>query len=172
MQWLTIVPVFSLLRKIYISTPDFFIHYQLNVLNSSNLHWVKDKSKPYLYKEAKLAFTWILDHYDVYNFYLDQKAKTCTEFKTNKCFNFTFPQENSLKNKDFIVFKFYEGKKSWNKASKICKGIGGFLPSFTSRSDLQKLLAFLKFKLVEIPKMFEIFIGLKYAQSEVGLHTF
>ena len=53
---------------------------------------------------------------------------------------------------------------SWNTASKWCKSINAYLPYFSSREELDELLALLKL-LRGIPPLEGIFIGIKINKS-------
>ena len=153
------IPLSALLKNKYISTParSDEIYAQQNFSFVSN--------------GTKLIFTWIHDNYDMYN-YLNQMPGNCSKFEKIKieqeCFNFTFLHNDAMKRKHFI-FKIYHVKKSWNEASQLCRDIGGYLPYFTSKHDLDQLLALLKFG-IAIPQIYHTFIGLKYYPNQVGIN--
>ena len=53
---------------------------------------------------------------------------------------------------------------SWNTASKWCRSINAYLPDFSSREELDELLALLKL-LFGIPPLEGTFIGIKVNKS-------
>ena len=56
--------------------------------------------------------------------------------------------------------------KTWNQARNICTNIGANLPRFTSRDQLDGLLALLKLS-DHVPLVEAMYIGLMYNSSEV-----
>ena len=48
---------------------------------------------------------------------------------------------------------------SWNEAAQLCKDTGGYLPYFTSRNELEQLIALMKFS-KDIFPVEAIYIGL------------
>ena len=162
-KWSISVQVLRLLRRKYISTLGFVTNIYISLKSLEKKHLTH-------YKDTKLVVTWFRGN-NINNFYQEQKTNKCLQVERNKteykCLIYTFSQLNTLK-RNFIVFKFYQ-RKNWNEASQICKDIGGYLPYFTNRLDLEELLSFLKLKLwKEIPIIYEIFIGLKYELNQVG----
>ena len=53
--------------------------------------------------------------------------------------------------------------QSWNSASLICKGTGGYLPVFTSRKELEEFITFLKTG--SLPMVEALYIGLTFNVS-------
>ena len=78
--------------------------------------------------------------YQLNNYYL--KAETFQTVNMGKsCFNTTLFLNNTGEIKYSKVLKFYSTKKSWNEASVICKNVGGHLPYFSRREQLQELIS-------------------------------
>ena len=67
-----------------------------------------------------------------------------------------------------MIFQLPNTKKSWNDASQLCKKIGGYLPYFTSRQDLEELFGVLMLS-QDIPSIAYMYIGLKYNSNQVVL---
>ena len=106
--------------------------------------------------KAKLILTWVLDHY-----ILDKRVDMITTINES------------------MSFEFLQTKVSWNQASELCKEMGGLLPYFTSRQDLEDLLIYFKIRGYLIPwgvmdpklsiqAVVEIYIGLKYYSNDVS----
>ena len=94
--------------------------------------------------------------------------KYCTKVKGyRECLNISFVNAQYhyiLYTKEFAFFEFERLKDtsdytSWREASELCRDIGGYLPYFTSREELDKLLAFLKLS-SEIHPIEAVYIGL------------
>ena len=66
-----------------------------------------------------------------------------------------------------IFWKNYKTKLSWNQVSSHCQNSGGYLPYFTNRKDLDKLLIFLKVSNLQL-LLGKIFIGLKFYSNKVS----
>ena len=103
---------------------------------------------------------------------LGQRAKFLKKDNDNLLFfryalllNYTVVKRHS------VVFQFYNKNISWNEASQICKTMGGYLPYFTSRPDLEEILAIFKLS-QDIPPIVQIFIGLKYDSSQVSYYFY
>ena len=58
-------------------------------------------------------------------------------------------------------------KKSWNEASKLCRKLGGFLPHFKNRDELEAFTS-IPLKSLKIPSLEAIFIGLMSNGSQVN----
>ena len=56
---------------------------------------------------------------------------------------------------------------SWDEASQLCGDIGGFLPYFTSRTELEELIALLKIS-QHIGPVERMFIGLSIRNETVS----
>ena len=93
------------------------------------------------------------------NIYYDLGYKECLNI------SFVNPQYNYIiYSKEYSFFKFERltdtsGYISWSEASELCRDIGGYLPYFTSREQLDKLLALLKLS-SEIYPIEALYIGL------------
>ena len=81
----------------------------------------------------------------------------------NKEFYYVFFRNTSSTHLSISVFN-NKGFTSWEKASDLCRSIEGYLPYFTSREDLDELLALFKMSL-EIPPIEAIYIGLKFVNK-------
>ena len=88
----------------------------------------------------------------MYNFSFIQKDVDVIEFITT-------PDKS-------IMLRLYEAPKSWNEASETCKDVGGYLPYFTSRTNLEELLGFVK--TLRITQILKIFIGLKSGVRKIA----
>ena len=83
-----------------------------------------------------------------------------------ECLNISFVNSQYhyiIYSKEYSFFEFERlrdksGYTSWSEASELCRDIGGYLPYFTSREEMDKLLAFLK--LSEIYPIEALYIGL------------
>ena len=65
-----------------------------------------------------------------------------------------------------------EEQSSWNKASYLCTYIGGILPMFFNKAELDDFMALAKLS-SEIPPIEGIFIGLKFSnKTQVMVHIF
>ena len=60
-----------------------------------------------------------------------------------------------------------KNKISWNEASEICNKLGGYLPHFTSRNDLDKFIVML-LKSDKLPFIEAIHIGLTHHLGQVS----
>ena len=72
-----------------------------------------------------------------------------------------------------LFLAFYRGKLSCSEASEQCKIIGGHLPVFTSKRDLDKLLAFFKITNYlkhedHVEPIFQMYIGLRHYSNKVS----
>ena len=84
-----------------------------------------------------------------------------------ECLNISFVNTQYhyiLYSKEFAFFEFERLKDtsdytSWREASELCRDIGGYLPYFTSKEELDELLAFLKLS-SEIHPIEAVYIGL------------
>ena len=92
------------------------------------------------------VFTLILKNYKLFN---DEKA--LEDLPTPRTGKYTLP----------IDWVFYN---SWNSVSSICKNLGGFLPVFNSRKEIEEFVFLLK--IGRLPLVEAIFIGL-YADSKL-----
>ena len=92
------------------------------------------------------VFTLILKNYKLFN---DEKA--LEDLPTPRRGKYTLP----------IDWVFYN---SWNSVSSICKNLGGFLPVFNSRKEIEEFVFLLKTG--RLPLVEAIFIGL-YAESKL-----
>ena len=113
----------------------------------------------------KLIFKWIFDIYSVNNYRLEIKTSQTVTVKINT-FNVIFSQTE--RKRKSLVLQFYNTKKSWNDASLLCKKIGGYLPYFTNRQDLEELFSLLMLS-QNIPSIANMYIGLKYNLNKVVL---
>ena len=85
------------------------------------------------------------------------------------CLNVSFidnPYHYILYSKEFAHYHFERleepsGHTSWREASELCRGIGGYLPYFTSREGLDELLAWLKLS-PDIYPIEALYIGLTW----------
>ena len=64
-----------------------------------------------------------------------------------------------------------KNKISWNEASEICSNLGGYLPHFTSRDEMDEFIALL-LKSDKLPFIEAIHIGLTHRAEQVSLKTF
>ena len=110
---------------------------------------------------SKLIFRWIFDIYHVNKFWV-KKIETVPV--KQKGFNVIFSQTE--RNQHSVGYQFYNTTKSWNDASQLCKKIGGYLPYFTSRQDLEDLFSLLMLS-QDIPPIAYMYIGLKYNSNQV-----
>ncbi len=88
---------------------------------------------------------------------------------------FTFPVEHSSNLSDIVHIdhttqiiptRVKESRKiSWKDASHLCAEVGGFLPHFTTKDDMEELISLLTLSQV-LPPVEAIYIGLSYSQSE------
>ena len=117
-----------------------------------------------LTKNTRLVITWIPDCYDMFKFKIKQISMGFSYFSRDEKdvnnVNLTLTIMDRVEKSKLVVYKAYKSKMSWNEASERFKEIGGYLPYFTSRQDLEQLLALLKFH-YDIPLMMFMFIGLK-----------
>ncbi len=123
-------------------------------------------------KHTELLITLISNYYESYSLYFKQSARSCSGVlyaETSVCENLTFAQENQKSNR-FIILNYDAAKISWHEASQKCEDIGGHLPSFASKLQVEKVLAFVKFYVFNmyIQPLSEIFIGLEYNFTEVS----
>ena len=130
-----------LVRHKYISIPGTIIQLTVNT-NANEIFFVNNN--------AKLILTWMLD----FNFYHIDPIQMTNMVKTIK---------NS------IFWKIYQNftNISWYPGPCHCKIYGGYLPHFKSRTDLEKLLAFLKIS-INLGPFDKIFIGLKLHSNKVS----
>ena len=166
-DWISILSLSNIARKKYISVSGRVNEYVISPVHRINNVHYNDKSS--------FVVTWILDNYDQYRFYPHQNIKDLFSYldidSDNMYQNITvIPINREDKSNKFIVFKLHQPKMSWNKASQICKDIGGYLPYFTSRDDLDELLAFLKLSW-SIPTIIYMHIGLKFELNKVSFYT-
>ena len=124
---------------------------------------------------STLMAVWIHDNYQKYATLSDLKGEMCNVLSFDLCLNF------SLINVNYILLgrqiSFYEiGANilwhnptkqqkeniegiSWKQASRFCKDIGGHLPVFTSRDELDELLALIKLSQY-VPPLIKIYVDL------------
>ena len=94
-------------------------------------------------------------------------ANTYYDLGYRECFNITFVNSQYnyiIYSKEYSFFEFerlrdISGYISWSEASELCRNIGGHVPFFTSREQLDKLLALLKLS-SEIHPIEALYIGL------------
>ena len=118
---------------------------------------------------------WIYNAYDPYVKSSQAPSHPCIEkFSTSliydKCLNLSAVKSNDYMH--YVLFtKILERKKSilksWEEASQICKETGGRLPYFTSREELEELIALLKLSRV-IKPIEAMFIGLSFNTESVS----
>ena len=123
---------------------------------------------------STLRAVWLHDNYQKYAA-SKLKGELCNVLSFDLCLNF------SLINVNYILLgrqiQFYEITMSilwhnptkqqkdniqgisWKQASKLCKSIGGYLPVFTTRDELDELLALIKLSQY-MPPLMTIYIGL------------
>ena len=124
---------------------------------------------------STLMAVWIHDNYQKYALLSKLKGEQCNMLSFDLCLNF------SLINVNYILLgrqiSFYEIAAnilwhnpteqqkeniegiSWKQASRFCKDIGGHLPVFTSRDELDELLALIKLSQY-MPPLMTIYIDL------------
>ena len=118
-----------------------------------------------------IKFTWIHDNYKKT---LNTKGQKCVHYSNESC---TFFQNSGIN--DYILISKYDIKYdiyyfiygspkpsfSWEDANKECIENGGFLPHFSSKNDLDRLITLIKLS-EDIPPMEAIFIGLRYSERK------
>ena len=108
--------------------------------------------------------------YDKYDQFLLSEGNDCESaknaFQHDKCFNFSQLFEESDRYYIFLETSFDDSinpnastYQTWNKALADCRSIGGELPYFNSRRDLEELMAFLKLNAAILP-LKAIYIGI------------
>ena len=116
-----------------------------------------------------ITVAWILHNYKPFEDKFKQKAKHCSIFSHSQntyiCLSISRTHDNFVEREYYVVFKTDKSKISWNKASTLCRRIGGYLPHFQSKDKLNELIALYKLS-KEIPFLTGIYIGLK--SSEVS----
>ena len=145
-SWKSNFPLSRLLLTKFISTPGKLVFYDIYLSKTSNI-------KPHtglLFSKSKLIVTWIPDSSDIYKYKLDQRNRLYTINKS-------------------VIFSFNQTKMSWNEGSQLCKDIGGYLPYFTGREQLEEFVGFLKFS-TNITPIMRMFIGLKYVSNQLSLN--
>ena len=153
----------TLEQKKYISLPGLYLQFKIkckafipsNVTNILNVISFLESSK---------------DH--TFTFYSWQKCSAndltdllCLNIKAINQRKVTYVIVGNLQPNTWRQEKY---KMSWNKATELCKSLGGDLPHFMSRYNLDEFIAML-LKSEKIPMMEAIFIGLKYNKIKVGL---
>ena len=127
-----------------------------------------------------VKLVWIHDNYKKFSYHFNGKGRKYTTANDTSvyysdCMSFlsTYGRHSRLNTRNYILFNMYlvQGKfwhcfgpqspvYSWQETSQLCREIGGFLPFFRSRDDLQEMLTLLKLS-EDIPPLEAIFIGLK-----------
>ena len=75
--------------------------------------------------------------------------------------------KDKLNRNYYLISQKYE-KQTWEEAAELCeRTIGGYLPWFGDRGNLDELLSFLKTS-KGVPPIEAIYIGLKFNTSEVS----
>ena len=128
-------------RPKYVSIPGTITNGTVNI---------QSHEKNYVNSKTKLILTWMFD----FDFYHIDPIKMTNMVKT--------PYKS-------IFGKMYQRKLSWNEASLHCQKLGGYLPFFKDRKDLEKLLVFLKVLNLQ-PPLGKIFIGLKFYSKKVSCY--
>ena len=131
---------------------------QLKYLDIKYEHELKNSS-------LKVFIIWTFDKYEQYKHFFHQKTTECLESTKPKGSNICLNISSKNNQKYFTIFNFLAGSKlkkvSWNEASEMCTDMGGYLPFFTFKKDLDELIALLKLSQA-IPPIQALFIGLQF----------
>ena len=124
-----------------------------------------------------LHVTALLDNYNNYIFNYSQWSKC--KILNQKCL-YVSGNDPDEQDKRYIVVgdldtytniehlqRQRKNKISWNKASEICNKLGGHLPHFTSRNDMDKFIVML-LKSDKLPFIEAIHIGLTHDTGQVS----
>ncbi len=93
---------------------------------------------------------------------------------SSRIYHFRFRNERSQFNTSYTTFNTSSlwlkynvtHYHSWNSANKLCHNIGGLLPAFYGRRDLENFVSFLKVR-PDLPLVESIFIGLYFVSEKV-----
>ena len=110
---------------------------------------------------TKLTVTWLPENYNMYLEFLNQPRKSFSPH------NFTSLSYYVPGEMYFIAVKHFKLKLTWEQASKHCRDMGGYLPYFTNRKQLEELLAFMKLSRHVRPVPL-VFIGLRFNMNKVS----
>ena len=102
--------------------------------------------------------------FESFKFYQHQQC----QFRRNPFQKFDCVFISSIRARSYFLVQF-EAKVTWINADEACKSIGGYLPLFNSRKDLNELLHAVRFaKTNHI--MMNTYIGLRYNKVGVILY--
>ncbi len=114
-----------------------------------------------------LKATWRNSLYTKYEYFLNKKPFLCLEDIVNRiikdCYNFSSETHQKM---EYILFKtnfnylVEHSILSWNEASLLCRNVTGYLPQFTNKEELDKLVALLKLATIWGQPLLGLFIGL------------
>ena len=154
------IPLYKLHFSKRISLPGRHYHVELR-------HTITE------FNQTKLIALWVPDEYHRYHTLRHKPAKNCAEIKhlwtQFRCRFISYEDKSTERHRYYFIS---DAKlKTWNEARKICTDIGAHLPHFTSREQLEKLLALLKLS-EYVPLVEAMYIGLVYNSSEVRESSF
>ncbi len=146
----------------YISLPMAFERAAIDKSQNSGLHG------------ETLQGTYISDVYNDFVYHKKTVSQTCSthsqKYSSSHCQNISFGNQHT---KHFLVFTDLMSpllNKSWREADEMCESVGGTLPYFLSRTDLEEVVAFFKLSPHALPSRY-IFIGLAMVSTFCLLFT-
>ena len=120
----------------------------------------------------KVFIIWTFDKYEKYKHFFYQKTTECLESTMPRGSNICLNISSKNNRQYFTILNFLTLNKlrkvSWNEASEICRDMGGYLPFFTFKKQLDELVALLKLSQA-VPPIQELFIGLQYNAQRVSI---
>ena len=164
LYWEMFLDFVTLEQKQYISLPGLYMKFVIRCKSSIPSN-VKNILNVISFLESSKNYT--------FTFYSWQKC-SANDLTDLFCLNITAISQRKV---TYIIVgnlqpNTWDQKKyhmSWNKATELCKSLGGNLPHFMSRYELDQFIAML-LKSEKIPMMEAIFIGLKYNKLKVMSH--
>ena len=167
LRWENHIILYTLIHQSYISLPGAFMTFeaQLKYLDIKYEHKLMNSS-------LKVLIIWTFDKYEQYKHFFYQKATECLESTKPKASNICLNISSKNNKKYYAIFNFLARSKlrkvSWNEASEMCRGIGGYLPYFTFKEQLDELIALFKLSQA-IPPIQALFTGLQFNAHRVSI---
>ena len=131
--------------------------------------WSKSVSLP---KSILIQSIWLQDVYNSFKNFHHKSPNLCKNNNFTDIFLFDYCLTLNVSNqKSYLFFRKYfetvdsrKWDKSWNRAFQLCESVGGHLPVFNRRDDLDEVLAI--FKTVRyMPVVPAIYIGLAFNEK-------